>query len=80
MTYLRTRNGLAELCNVLFMCRTMKQVIQTRTARQDKSMEDFNKIKGTEVTLRTMQFDGIMDIEQRLKYLTDQGSNPLDYG
>jgi len=57
------------------MCRTMKQVVQVRTARQDKSMEDLSKVRGTEVTLRSMQFDGVEDIEEKIKYLTDQGSD-----
>lgn len=77
ITYLHSRNGLVELFNVLFMCRSLKQVVQTRTARQDKSMEDFIKIKGAEVSLRTIQFDGVEDIDERIKYLTDQGSDRL---
>jgi hypothetical protein len=67
------RHGLVELFNSVFMCRTLKTVVQTRTTRQDKSMEDHSKLRGVEVTLRSLQFDGVTNIEERLLDLTRDG-------
>jgi hypothetical protein len=71
---LNTRNGLVEFFNVLFLCRTLKSVVQVRVVRQDKSMEDHNKIRGTEVALRSVQFQGVQDIEEKLSELQKHGT------
>lgn len=76
MTHLESRNGFVELCNILFMCRSMRQIVQVRSARQDKSMEAQSKIRGTELKLRSIQFDGVENIGERLKYLAEQGFIP----
>ena len=73
MEHLQTRNGLVELFTVLFMTRTLRQVVQVRSARQDKSMEDHSKIRGDEIKLRTVQFKGVDNIEERLKEFSKQG-------
>ncbi len=71
------RHGLVELFNSVFTCRTLKSVAQTRTVRQDKSMEDHSKIRGVEVTLRSLQFDGVTKIEEKLSDLTREGIRRL---
>jgi hypothetical protein len=68
-----SRHGLVEMFNSVFTCRTLKSVVQTRTVRQDKSMEDYSKIRGVEVTLRSLQFDGVTNIEEKLLDLTREG-------
>lgn len=73
LQFLNTRNGLVEFFNVLFMCRTMKSVVQVRAVRQDKSMEDHSKLRGTEVSLKSVQFQAVQDIEQKLSDLQKHG-------
>ena len=79
MEHLNTRNGLVEFFNVLFMCRTLKSVVQVRVVRQDKSMEDHSKIRGTEVALRSVQFQGVQDIEEKLSELQKHGMSQSSY-
>lgn len=74
MDHLRVRNGLGELFSALYMTRLLRNVVQVRAARQDKSMEDYSKIRGAEVDLRSLQFDGVQDIETTLDDLTTKGS------
>jgi hypothetical protein len=74
LEFLKKRNGLGELITALWLCRTMRSVVQVRYARQDKSMEDYTKIKGVEVHLRTIQFKGLEDIQGKLADLTKQGN------
>lgn len=73
MEYLHIRNGLGELFTALYMVRTLRAVVQTRVVRQDKSMEDHSKIRGVEVSLRSIQFKGVQDIEEKLDILTKKG-------
>lgn len=73
MDHLHVRNGLGELFGSLFMVRTIRTVVQVRVARQDKSMEDHTEIRGVEMDLRTIQFKGVQDIEEKLKELTNKG-------
>jgi hypothetical protein len=74
MEHLRVRNGLGELFSALYMTRSLRSVIQVHTARQDKSMQDYSKIRGVEVDLRSLQFNGVQDIEATLDDLTKKGS------
>lgn len=67
------RPGLVELFNSVFTCRTLKTVVQTRTARVEKSMEDHSKLRGVEVTLRSVQFEGVTNIGEKLLDLTREG-------
>ena len=71
------RHGLVELFNSVFTYRTLKTVVQTRTTRQDKSMEDHSKLRGVEVTLRSVEFEGVTNIEEKLLELTRQGTSRL---
>jgi|SRR5579859_6458283 len=73
MGFLKVRNGCVEFLNMLFMTRTLNQVVQTRVARQDKSMEDQSKVRGVEVTLRTLQFKAINNIEEKLAEWSREG-------
>ena len=74
MNPLRVRNGLGELFSALYMTRSLRSVVQVRAARQDKSMEDYSKIRGVEVDLRSLQFKGVQDIEATLDDLTKKRS------
>ena len=74
MEHVRVRNGFGELCNSLFMTRTMRTIVQVRVLQQDKSMEDYSKVRGVEVDLRSIQFKGIPNIEDKLDELTNKGS------
>jgi len=71
------RHGLVELFNSVFTYRTLKTVVQTRTTRQDKSLEDHSKLRGVEVTLRSVEFEGVTNIEEKLLELTRQGTSRL---
>jgi len=73
MEFLHARNGLGELFNSIFMNRCVKSVVQVRSVRQDKSEEDFTKIRGIEVRLRTIQFGGVQNIQEKLNNLSNQG-------
>jgi hypothetical protein len=73
MQFLNVRNGLGELFNSLFLCRTMKTVVQVRTVRQDKPDEDHSLTRGVSVVLRSIQFQGIHDIEGKLRDFERQG-------
>jgi hypothetical protein len=55
------------------MSRSVKSVVQVRAVRQDKLMEDFSKIRGVEMSLRSIQFRGVEDINEKLEELTKQG-------
>ena len=74
MEHLRVRNGLGELFSALYMTRSLRSVVQVRAARQDKSMEDYSKIRGVRVDLRSLQFNGVQEIEAILDDLTKKGS------
>ena len=74
MEPLRVRNGLGELFSALYMTRSLRSVVQVRAARRDKSMEDYSKIRGVAVDLRSLQFNGVQDIEATLNDLTKKGS------
>lgn len=74
LEHLHIRNGLGELFSSLFMCRILRSVVQVRTARQDKSIEDHTNIRGVEVDLRTLEFKGLPDIEDKLDELTREGT------
>ena len=47
--------------------------MQVRCARQDKAVEDYTKIRGSEIQLRTIQFKGVEDIQAKLEGLSKQG-------
>ena len=70
----KARPGLVELFNSVFTYRTLKTVVQTRTARREKSMEDHSKLRGVEVRLQSLQFDGVTNIEEKLLDLTREGT------
>lgn len=74
MEPLRVRNGLGVLFSALYMTRSLRSVVQVRAARQDKSMEDYSNIRGVVVDLRSLQFNGVQDIEATLEDLTKKGS------
>jgi len=74
MKYLHVRNGLGEFLNSIFMLRSLKSVVQVRTARQDKQpQEDLSHVRGSEIDLRTVQFQGVEDIQGKLAELTRKG-------
>jgi len=74
MKRLHVRNGLGEFLNSIFMLRSLKSVVQVRTARLDKQpQEDLTNARGSEIELRTVQFQGIEDIEGKLAELTRKG-------
>ena len=73
MNPLRVRNGLGELFSALYMTRSLRSVVQVRSARQDISMEDYTKIRGVEVDLRSLQFKAVQNIEATLDDLTKKG-------
>jgi hypothetical protein len=79
MEPLRVRNGIGELFSALYMTRSLRSVVQVRAARQDKSMEDYGKIRGVAVDLRSLQFNGVQDIEATLDDLTKKGSFRNEY-
>ena len=73
MEFLHERNGLGELFNSLFMCHALKGVVQVRAPRQDKMSVDPAQIRGVEVQLRSIQFEGLQDVEQKLAELSKSG-------
>jgi hypothetical protein len=73
MEHLHVRNGLGELFQSLFMFRTIRSIVQVRVVRQDKSMEDNSKVRGVELDLRSIQFKGVENIEEKLDDLTRRG-------
>jgi hypothetical protein len=42
-------------------------------------MEDHSKIRGTEVALRSVQFQGVQDIEDKLSELQKHGMSQSSY-
>jgi hypothetical protein len=77
LKYLHVRNGLVELFNSLFMCRNLKAVVQVRTPRQDKASVDPSQVRGVEVHLQSVQFEGLEDVEGRLAELSKNGTELL---
>lgn len=75
MKFLHSRNGVGEFFNSIFMLRCLKSVVQVRTARQDKQPveEDLTNVRGSEVELRTVQFQGVENIEEKLDELAGKG-------
>ena len=67
---LHTRNGLVELVYTLFSHTFLKSVVQVQG---DNSM-DRSKVFGVELCLRTMEFQDIDDIDQRLKEFSAKGN------
>jgi len=75
MKHLHVRNGLGEFFNSIFMLRSLKSAVQVRTVRQDKQPEeDLANVRGSDIDLRTVQFQGVEDIERKLDELTRKGS------
>jgi hypothetical protein len=68
---LHIRNGLVELVNALFSFSFMKSVVQVQM-QEDNSM-DRSKILGVELSLRTVEFKGITNINKTLKELNAKG-------
>jgi hypothetical protein len=79
MKYVHIRNGIGEFFNSLFLYRALRSVVQVRTVRQDKQVveEDLTSVRGAELELRTVQFDGVQNIEEKLDELTRKGSRAL---
>ena len=73
----RTRGGLVSLCNTLFRLRSLKSVVQLRT---DASANNFLKVRGVEVSLRSLEFDAIDDIDSKLNELELEGVTWITYG
>jgi hypothetical protein len=79
MRHLRARNGLGEFFTSVFTTRTLKGVTQVRIPRDDKQTTDHSNVKGVEVDLRTVQFNGIPDIETKLDELERKGTQRPNY-
>jgi hypothetical protein len=73
LQFLTKRNGLGELMSALWLMRSLRSIVQVRCARQDKAVEDYTKIRGSEIQLRTIQFKGVEDIQAKLEGLSKQG-------
>ena len=73
MKHLHERNGLAEFLTSIFTTRTLKGVTQVRSPRDDKQRTDLSNVKGVEIDLRTVQFNGIRDIQTKLDELERKG-------
>lgn len=73
LQFLTKRNGLGELMSALWLMRFLRSIVQVRCARQDKAVEDYTKIRGSEIQLRTIQFKGVEDIQAKLEGLSKQG-------
>ena len=73
LQFFNKRNGIGELMSALWLLRSMRSIVQVRCGRRDKSMEDYTKIRGAEIQLRTIQFKGVEDIEAKLEGLSKQG-------
>ena len=59
------------LVNTLFVFNFVKSVVQVRV--KDNSPVDRTKILGTEISLRTIEFQNIPNIETKLKELEEKG-------
>jgi hypothetical protein len=79
MKHVHVRNGIGEFFNSLFLYRALKSIVQVRTVRQDKQFveEDLTNMRGAEVELRTVQFQGVQSIEEKLDELTRKGRSVL---
>jgi hypothetical protein len=66
------RNDLVVLINTLFSFSFMKSVVQTRM-EEDKLLNHNIENFGVEVSLRTVEFQGIKNIEMKLKELSRKG-------
>ena len=67
MDYLHSRSGLVEFFNVLFMTRTLRSVVQVVTTG-DGTLRD-------KVAFRSLQFQAIENIEEKLDQLGRKGIN-----
>jgi len=72
MYHLHIREGLVELFNRLFRYPTMKSVVQVLSKSGDTSI-DRTKVRGVEVSLRSLEFKGIQDIDETLGELDRNG-------
>jgi hypothetical protein len=62
---LHVRDGLSELFNLVFSTRTLKGIVQVSVARRpDKSAEVNRKIRGLEVSLRSVEFTAVEDVDK----------------
>ena len=59
------------------MCRNLKAVVQVRAPRQDEASVNPSQIRGVQVQLQSVQFEGLDDIEGRLAEVTKNGTQPL---
>ena len=59
------------LVNTLFVFNFVKSVVQVRV--KDNSPVDRTKILGTEISLRTIEFQNIPNIETKLMELEEKG-------
>ena len=66
-----SREGLVALANALFVFDVVKSVVQVRT-KEDVAV-DRTKIYGTEISLRTIEFQNVPNIEPSLKELEEKG-------
>jgi len=65
LCHLHTRNGLVALVNALFSFDSVKSVVQVRM--KDDGSVDRSRILGVEISLRTIEFQHISNIEMKLK-------------
>jgi hypothetical protein len=79
MRHLGARNGLGEFFTSIFTTRTLKGVTQVRTPIDDKQTTDLSNVKGVDVDLRTVQFNGIPDIQTKLDELERKGLQHPNY-
>jgi len=61
------------LCNRLFRAPTLKAVVQVRTENKSKPIVGQTKIRGVQVSLRTLEIKGIDNIDERLIKLAQDG-------
>lgn len=73
LEYLHARNGLGELITALFTFRKLRSVSQVRCLRRDKLTEDPTQIPAVEIQMRTVQFEGVRDIHEKLTELEEKG-------
>lgn len=74
LNHLHNRSGLVGLCNRLFRAPTLKTVVQVRREPEDSSStEDRSNIRGVGISLRTVEFEDIANIDDKLEELGKEG-------